>query len=124
MDIEVNSLHSVMLVPSQAVLERKAEELPLEVRQDNPHVNKDKTYATVVYRLVDGKAVVTPVSIGASDDAQTQITGGLSAQDSVIVGPYKVLEGLEHGAQVKDEREGPGQGTGSNGTGEAAGAGA
>ena len=123
-EIEVHSLHSVMTVPSQAVLERKEEELPLDIRQDNPQVDKDKTFATVVYRLIDGKAVVTPVSIGASDDTQTQITGGLSAQDSVIVGPYKVLESIEHGAKVKDEREGPAQANGSSGPGGSAGAGA
>ena len=114
-DIEVHSLHSVLKVPSQAVLERKAEELPLEIRQDNPQVDKDKTYATVVYRLTDGKAVVTPVSIGASDAAHTQVTGGLTVQDSVIVGPYKVLENIKHGAQVMDEKDKPAPAAGSKG---------
>jgi HlyD family secretion protein len=114
-DIEVHSLHSVLKVPSQAVLERKAEELPLEIRQDNPQVDKDKTYATVVYRLIGGKAVVTPVSIGASDSAHTQVTGGLTVQDSVIVGPYKVLENIKHGAQVMDEKDKPAPAAGSKG---------
>jgi HlyD family secretion protein len=123
-EIEVDSLQSVMTVPSQAVLERKEEELPLDIRQDNPQVDQAKTYATVVYRLVDGKAVVTPVSIGASDDTRTQITGGLTAQDSVIVGPYKVLEGIEHGAKVRDEREVPAPANGSGAPGGGAGAGA
>jgi hypothetical protein len=114
-DIEVQSHAAVMKVPSQAVLERTAEELPVAVRKDNPLVNKDKTYATVVYRLIKGKAVVTPVSIGASDDTHTQITGGLSAQDSVIVGPYKVLESIKDGAEVKDEKDKPAPAAGSSG---------
>ena len=106
-DIEVQSHHAVMKLPSQAVLERTAEELPVDIRTDNALVSKDKTFATVVYRLIDGKAVITPVSIGASDETHTQITGGLTAKDAVIVGPYKVLEALKHGAQVKDEKDVP-----------------
>ena len=116
-DIEVQSLPAVMKVPSQAVLERTEEELPVGIRKDSPLVNKDKTYATVVYRLINGKAVVTPVSIGASDQTHTQITGGLSAQDPVIVGPYKVLEGIKDGAEVKDEAKKPAPATGSKGPG-------
>ena len=57
----------------------------------------------VVYRYVDGKAVVTPVSIGASDLTHTVIKSGLNAGDVVIVGPYKVLESLTHGQKVKSD---------------------
>lgn len=123
-DIEVQRRQAVMKVPSQAVLERTAEELPVDIRQDNPLVNMDKTYATVVYRLIDGKAVITPISIGASDDTHTQITGGLTAQDSVIVGPYKVLESIKDGAKVIDEREKPKPAAAASGSGARGGAGA
>jgi hypothetical protein len=56
-----------------------------------------------VYRLIDGKAVATPVTVGPSDDADTIITSGLKPGDAVIIGPYKVLESLQHGQAVKNE---------------------
>jgi HlyD family secretion protein len=104
-DIETQYHTDVMKVPSQAVLERIAEELPVEIREDNPSVDMDKTYATVVYRLIDGKAVVTPVTIGASDATHTVVLSGLEEDQDVVVGPYKVLESLAHDQEVKDERE-------------------
>jgi HlyD family secretion protein len=58
----------------------------------------------VVYRLVDGKAVITPVKIGVTDATHTQIVSGLADDDQVIVGPYKVLEDLKHNQRVYDDR--------------------
>jgi len=104
-DIETAYHRDVLKVPSQAVLERRVDELPLDVRDGNPNVNMNKTYATVVYRLVDGKAVVTPVTIGASDKTHTVIASGLDEDADVIVGPYSVLESLTHDQELTDERE-------------------
>ncbi len=103
--IETARHENVLKVPSQAVLERLVDELPLEVREDNKNVQKDKTYTTVVYRYRDGKAVVTPVTVGASDETHTVIESGITEEDGVIVGPYKVLEGIKHDQEVVDERE-------------------
>jgi HlyD family secretion protein len=104
-DIETQCHRSVLKIPSQAVLARKAEELPLEVRTDNPNVNLSKTDTPVVYRYLSGKAVVTPVKIGPSDATHTVILSGVSEGDRIIVGPYKVLEKLSHDQTVRDERE-------------------
>jgi hypothetical protein len=64
-------------------------------------VHKTKTTTTVVYRVIDGKAVVTPVKIGPSDITHTIIRSGLKVDDVVIVGPYKVLENVKHDQLVK-----------------------
>ena len=58
-----------------------------------------------MYRYKDGKAVVTPVTIGASDATHTVIRSGLSPDDRVVTGPYKALEQLEHDQEIVDERE-------------------
>ena len=58
----------------------------------------------VVYRYIDGKAVVTPVTIGAADATCTEIVSGLTGDDRVIVAPYKVLEGIRHEQKVHDDR--------------------
>jgi hypothetical protein len=92
-------------VPSQAVLERLVDDLPLAAREDNPNVDTEKTYATVVYRFIDGQATVTPVTVGPSDETHTAIASGVAEEDDVIVGPYKVLEGIKHEQKVRDEKE-------------------
>ncbi|MHC4324434.1 MAG: hypothetical protein ACYSUX_09195, partial [Planctomycetota bacterium] len=63
------------------------------------------TFATVVYRYIDGKALVTPVKIGQSDLTHIVIKSGITEEDKIIVGPYKVLESIKHNQIVQDERE-------------------
>jgi HlyD family secretion protein len=102
-DIEAVRHDNVLKVPTQAVVARKAEELPLEIRKDNPNVDMAKTDALVVYRLIDGKAVATPVQIGSSDMTHIIIESGLSEGDKVVVGPFKVLDALMHDQPIVDE---------------------
>ena len=104
-DIETRTHTNIIKAPSQAVLAREVDALPPEIRDNCPQVDKNKTHATVVYRFIDGKAVVTPVKIGPSDLTHTIITSGISEQDRIVVGPYKVLDGLKHDQHLRDERE-------------------
>jgi HlyD family secretion protein len=100
-DIEVNRHHGLR-VQSQAVLGRPTDSLPTEVRA-KPEVEAGKSITTVVYRMVSGKAVATPVTVGPSDETHTLIKSGLKDGDAVIVGPYKLLESLTDGQAVKPE---------------------
>jgi len=104
-DIETRKHTDVLKVPTPAVLGREVDNLPLEIRESSPEVDTAKTYATVVYRYVDGKAVVTPVKISESDLTHTVIESGITEEDKIVVGPYKVLESLEHDQKIEDERE-------------------
>ena len=104
-DIETRRHENILKVPAQAVLGCEVDNLPMDIRDKSPLVDKTKTYATVVYRYIDGKAVVTPVKIGPSDLTHTIIEQGLAEQDTIIIGPYKVLEKLKHDQKVQDERE-------------------
>jgi len=104
-DIQTKTHSDVLKLPSQAVLGRPVDDLPLSIREDNPDVDVRKTIATVVYRFIDGEAVVTPVTVGASDATHTVIQSGITPEDRVIVGPYKVLESLQHEQKVRDERQ-------------------
>ena len=103
-DIKTQRHTDIIKVPSQAVLAREVEELPLDVREKSGNFDKNKTFATVVYRFIDGKASATPVKIGASDLTHTVVLSGLTDGDKVIVGPYKVLEKLKHEQNVRDEQ--------------------
>lgn len=104
-DIETNRHQDVIKVPSQAVLARRFDSLPLEITDGNPIADKKKTEIPVVYRMVDGKTVVTPVTIGPSDLTHTLIRAGLNEGDVVVVGPYKVLDGLQHDTSVSEEKK-------------------
>ena len=104
-DIETIKHDNVLNVPSQAVLGRPVDDLPLKIRENNPDVDKEKTFTPVVYRYIDGKAVVTPVKIGPSNLTHTVILSGINEDDKIIVGPYKELESLSNDKKVRDERE-------------------
>ena len=102
-DIETKRWDNVLKIPSQAVLGRAVDELPQELR-DKPEVDKTKTMIPVVYRSINGKAVVTPVAIGGSDLTHTVIKSGLSPDDAIITGPFKVLESIKHDQPIKEDR--------------------
>lgn len=104
-DIAVAEHGEVLIVPSQAVLGRKVDELPVKIRDALSEQEKQKAFASVVFVYKDGKAIATPVKIGASNTTQTVIESGLTAEDKIVVGPYKELEKLQHEQKIKDERE-------------------
>jgi HlyD family secretion protein len=97
-DIET-SRHVGVRVPTQAVLGRPVDSLPDNLR-NSPEVEKGKSFASVVYRFIDGKAAVTPVTVGASDETHTLIKSGLKEGEPVITGPFKVLDALAHDQKV------------------------
>jgi HlyD family secretion protein len=104
-DVEVAYHENVLVLPSQSVLGREVDQLPVDIRDKLGEEEKSKTFATVVFVYKDGKAVITPVTIGASSATHTIVTAGVKAGDKIITGPYKELEKLKHDQLVKDERE-------------------
>jgi HlyD family secretion protein len=104
-DIETFKHENRLNLPSQAVLGLIIDDLPLEIRENSPEVDTAKTYAAVVYRYIDGKAVVTPVKTGQSNLTHTIIESGITEEDKIVVGPYKVLESIKHDQIIQDERE-------------------
>ncbi len=104
-DIEVAHHEEVLVVPSQAVLGREVDALPVDIRDKLTEDEKSKTFATVVFVYKDGKAILTPVRVGASSTTHTIINAGIAVGDRIVVGPYKELEKLKHDQAVKDERE-------------------
>jgi len=100
-DIDIARQEGLM-VPSQAVVERPVNDLPESVKS-SPLVQKNRRVTTVVFRVVDGKAVVTPVVTGPSNLTDTLIKEGLTAGDTIITGPYRSLESLKDGEAVEKE---------------------
>lgn len=99
-DVHVETVRDAIVVPSQAVLDRRVENLPDDVR-NSPLVDRLRTFTTVVYVLDGGEARARPVRTGVSDLTDTVILEGLEVDDQVIVGPFRVLRDLEDGNEVK-----------------------
>jgi HlyD family secretion protein len=104
-DIETHEHIGIIKVPSQAVVARDIDSLPLEIRDKSPDLDKDKKFAPVVFRFIDGKAVATPVKIGSGDLTHTIILSGLKEGDSIVMGPYKLLNSIKHDQKLRDERQ-------------------
>jgi HlyD family secretion protein len=104
-DIETRKHPDVIAVPSQAILAREVDSLPVDIRDKSAELDKGKKFATVLYRFIDGKAVATPIKTGQSDLTHTVVLAGLKEGDKVVVGPYKILDNLKHDQKLKDERE-------------------
>ena len=93
--------HVGLLVPSQAVLDRSIDDLPESILQSSELVDRTRSAVSVIYVVVDGKAVCTPVRAGPSSLTETLILEGVVEGDEIIVGPYKVLETVKHGDLVR-----------------------
>jgi HlyD family secretion protein len=97
-DIEIQS-HQGIAVPYQAIVARDIDDLPDGVRK-SPLIDTTRRKASVIYRLVDGAAVCTPIKAGPSDLTHRVVLEGLSPGERVIVGPFKELESLKDGDLV------------------------
>jgi HlyD family secretion protein len=93
--------HVGLLVPSQAVLDRAIDDIPDSILMSNQLVDRTRSAIPVVFVVVDGKAICTPVRTGPSSLTETLILEGVSEGAEVIVGPYKVLETVKHDDLVK-----------------------
>jgi len=54
----------------------------------------------VVFLMRDGKAEMVPVELGISSEREVEVLDGLLSDDTIIVGPYKVLQKLKNGDRV------------------------
>lgn len=101
-DIEVQTLKDITKIPTQAIVDRSIEDLPAELVRTSDVIDRAKKFTRVVFRVVDGKAVATPVMVGPSDLSDTVILKGLSDKDVVIVGPYRALVAMKGDQKVSE----------------------
>jgi len=76
--------------------------IPIEALVSEIEKDKTKYY---VYRVENGTAKKLEVTLGASSDSLQEITSGISIDDQIITGPFRVLQTLKDGAviTVKDD---------------------
>jgi HlyD family secretion protein len=56
----------------------------------------------VVFKVVDGKAVLVPVKTGISDETSVVILEGIAEGETVVTGPYRAVKKLKDGDAVKE----------------------
>jgi len=100
-DLNVASTDGIV-VPSQAIVDRKVEELPKAVASD-ALVQKTKLTTPIVLVVKDGIVSLRPVVSGASNMSDTIVVQGLKEGETVVTGPYRSLESLKEGDRVKEE---------------------
>ena len=109
-EIEVQTKRDVLVIPSQAVLNRRLGDLPDRLRQEIlsdaslKSLNEDQAskYFPVVFVNQGGKASMRRVELGISSDTHVEIRGGLDSSDLLVVGPYRMFEKLKDGVPIKD----------------------
>ncbi len=109
-EIEVSRREQALVVPVQAVVHRKRRDLPdeliekLDARQtdaDEEESRKAAEYVRVAYCMEDGKAYPRLVETGINDAAGVEIVAGVTADDTVITGPFRSLDQIKEGTPVK-----------------------
>jgi HlyD family secretion protein len=113
-EIRVEGRDGVLAVPPQAVLHRRARDLPrrllAELAPEAAGGGRDpgRYYQPVVFVCAGGAAECRPVQTGVSDRTRVEILSGLKEGERLIVGPYQVFDRLRDGKPVAEmaEREG------------------
>lgn len=91
--------HRGLVLPSQAIVERRTEDLP-ESAFSAGLADRARRVTAVVFVDDGGKAVMAPVRTGPSSMTQTIVEAGLDANQTVVTGPYKALERMMQGDPI------------------------
>jgi HlyD family secretion protein len=99
-EIFISSAGKSLSLPLQAILSNNDESVDLGAKKGDKKAKEVVKTENHVFLLKDGKAEKRLVTLGVSDDSQQAVTGGLSAGEDVITGPYKLLRQLKAGDRV------------------------
>lgn len=118
-EIEVERSADALGVPAQAVVHRRRKDLPntpavrawAERNARSPGEKAQESelrYIKIVFVIENGRARARPVETGLSDERRVEILSGLKAEEPVIVGPFRALDELKDGSEVKQVTAGSG----------------
>ncbi|MGE3818243.1 MAG: efflux RND transporter periplasmic adaptor subunit [Isosphaeraceae bacterium] len=108
-EIDVKHVEDALGLPIQAVVQRRRRDLPdipefRAFESSNPTTESGDLgagYLKIVFVLEGGIARARPVATGISTNRRVEIISGLSEEDLVILGPFRVLDELKDGLAVK-----------------------
>jgi HlyD family secretion protein len=118
-DIETqNSPEDALRLASQAVVQKPRKEVPdaalakatwlaagaPKTGQASLTLRAEDT-VDCVFVVEDGKAVLRPLQTGVSDGEFVEVKAGLDGTETVVIGPYRALEGLKPGDLVRPTKK-------------------
>lgn len=110
--IRVARKSDALTLPVEAVVHRKRRDLPTDIVEafDSQHAEdgvgtkqSKAQFLKVVFCMVDDQAHLHLVSTGIADDTLVEMTDGVTAEDVVIIGPYRTLDQLKDGTVIEIE---------------------
>jgi HlyD family secretion protein len=108
--ITTKTVHNVIAVPLQAIVEKKPDASPdPSVQGTSPTPTEKSKPIKGVFVLVGNKAQFKPVETGITGESEIEITSGLSEGEEVITGPSRVLNTLKDGTVVKKQTKKEGE---------------
>jgi HlyD family secretion protein len=106
-DIEVARNDDALIIPVQAVVYRKRGDLPRELLEAHDQQasatashHQRAEYLRLAFVVNDDLAFPRLVQTGISDLTGVEILSGITATDTVVIGPYRSLDQLQHGSPV------------------------
>ncbi len=112
--IRVARNSDALTLPVEAVVHRKRRDLPTEIVEafdaqrvaDGVGTQRSRAqFLKVVFCMVDDQAYPHLVSTGIADETLVEMTEGVTADDVVIIGPYRTLDQLKEGTAVEIEED-------------------
>ncbi len=107
-EIEVARKDNALTVPVEAVVYRKRRDVPerLLAEYDRLHDSDEDArqaeaqYIKLIFCIEDEKAIPHLVETGINDVTNVEITTGIPADQTVVIGPYRSLDQLKDGSTV------------------------
>lgn len=100
--LETARVEDALKVPLQALVQRRRKELPEDFELPAELASKGSgELIDGVFVLEDGKAQFRPVQRGLKNDEEAEILSGVTPEDKVLVGPFRILKDLKHATAVQ-----------------------
>ncbi|UCD19043.1 MAG: efflux RND transporter periplasmic adaptor subunit [candidate division WOR-3 bacterium] len=94
-----------MNVKAEITTSEKSGVLTIPIQASGKRELDDESVETV-FVVMGGKAKLTKIVAGISSDTKTEIISGIAEDDTIIIGPYRILSKLKDGQKVSfDEVE-------------------
>lgn len=108
-DIETQRADDALILPVQAIGQRRRRDLPKELLASLPP-GKGSEVFDVAFVVENDKARYRILELGISDGEQVEVVKGVDKDAEVVSGPYRELENLQHddAVQIVDREGGRG----------------
>jgi HlyD family secretion protein len=88
-----------MNVKAEIITNEKSDVLTIPIQASGKRELDDELVETV-FVVENGKAKLKKIVAGVSSDTETEVISGIAENDTIIIGPYRVLSKLKDGQKV------------------------